>query len=364
MREVIVGLGSRQYPITIGCNVTQMLGERARAALPDCKRLAIVSHPGIYTLHGDSVRNALVEAGFTVDVVEIPEGENHKTVASTEKIWDFLIRGGHTRQSALLALGGGVVGDICGFAAATFMRGVPFIQAPTTLLAMVDSSVGGKTGVNHPLAKNMIGAFWQPRLVFMDLAFLQTLPVEEFRSGFAEVIKHGIIRDASYFAFLESHHKAIFALEPEPLAEVVAGSCEIKADVVARDEREGGLRAILNYGHTVGHAIEALAEYGNVRHGEAVAEGMVAAARIGEQLNMISADLTERVIALLKQSGLPVTLPDLAVGDILDRLQSDKKVRDGKVRFVLPTQMGEVTIRDDVPREIIRQVLLEMGART
>ncbi|HPS03087.1 MAG TPA: 3-dehydroquinate synthase [Candidatus Sumerlaeota bacterium] len=363
MEEILVGLGDRQYPIRIGCDCVAALGAQAREALPRCDRIAVVSNPEIARLHGAAVLESLCQAGFNAELIEIPEGEAQKTVETVHRIWDHLIEHGYTRQSALVALGGGVVGDMTGFAAATYMRGIEFIQVPTTLLAMVDSSVGGKTGVNLTRAKNSVGAFWQPKLVFMDLVFLRTLPVEEFRSGFAEVIKHGVIRDADYFEFLEKNRERIFALDGEALVRVVAGSCRVKADVVAHDEREAGLRAILNFGHTVGHALEALSGYGQVRHGEAVAIGMVAAARIARAMGVCTDEaLTGRLERLIETSGLPACIQGLELQAVLDRMKSDKKVLDGHLRFVLPVKMGEVVIRNDVPREILSRVIEEMGA--
>jgi 3-dehydroquinate synthase len=365
MEEIIVGLGDRQYPIRIGCDCVAELGAQAREALPRCDRIAVVSNPEIARLHGGAVLESLRQAGFNAELVEIPEGEAQKTVETVHRIWDHLIEHGYTRQSALVALGGGVVGDMTGFAAATYMRGIAFIQVPTTLLAMVDSSVGGKTGVNLTRAKNSVGAFWQPKRVFMDLAFLRTLPIEEFRSGFAEVIKHGVIRDAGYFEFLEKNLERIFALDGAAMTHVVAGSCRVKADVVAHDERESGLRAILNYGHTVGHAIEALSGYGQVRHGEAVAIGMVAAARIARAIGVCTDEaLTDRLERLIEASGLPARIQGLELQAVLDRMKSDKKVLDGCLRFVLPVKLGEVVIRNDVPRDVLSRVIEEMGALT
>jgi 3-dehydroquinate synthase len=360
MDDLIVGLGDRQYPIVIGASNLSALGQRVREALPKCDRLLVVTNPEVGRLHAGKVTRSLERAGLTVEVLGIQEGERHKTVATAEEIWDHLIRHGYTRQSALLALGGGVVGDITGFAAACYMRGIAFIQVPTTLLAMVDSSVGGKTGVNHPHAKNTIGAFWQPRLVFMDIALLGTLPVEEFRSGFAEVVKHGVIRDAAYFAYLEKNLDLIFGQNASALTHVVEGSCRIKAVVVERDEREAGLRAILNFGHTVGHAVEALSEYGTVRHGYAGSIGMAAAVGIAERMGLCHPGLHCRLTGLLEICGLPIRLPVLDEQKVMEHLRTDKKVRDGKVRFVLPVQMGEVVIRDDVSAEVIIETLRAM----
>ncbi|MBN1866175.1 3-dehydroquinate synthase [Candidatus Sumerlaeota bacterium] len=365
MEEIVVGLGERKYPIRIGCECARELGGQVRAALPRCDRLMVVTNPDIARLYAEPVLESLRATGLAVDLFEIPEGESSKCIAVLETIWDRLIRSGFTRQSALVALGGGVVGDVAGFAAATYMRGIDVVQVPTTLLAMVDSSVGGKTAVNHPLAKNIVGAFWQPRLVFMDIAFLRTLPVEEFRSGFAEVIKHGVIRDAEYFRFLEEDLDRIFALDGDTLGRVVRVSCEIKASVVEEDERESGLRAILNCGHTLGHAIEALGGYGEgSRHGEAVAVGMLAEARVAERLGLIDAESVARIQHLLERSGLPVRCPAFPVAEIVDRLKSDKKVRDGRVTFVLPSGIGWVATRNDVPRDLIAEILIEMGANS
>ena len=362
MQTITVGLGDRSYPLLIGENFSADMAAQVRQALPGCDRLVVVTNPAVGSLHAAHTISLLEAAGLRVDMVEIPEGETAKTTRVVDSIWDFLIDRACTRQSALAALGGGVVGDMTGFAAACYMRGIDFVQIPTTLLSMVDSSVGGKTGVNHPKAKNVIGAFWQPRLVCISTATLRTLPVEEFRSGFAEVIKHGVIRDSGYFEYLEENLDAIFSLDTRTLERVVAGSCQIKAEVVSKDERENGLRAILNFGHTVGHAVEALGDYGSIRHGEGVAVGMVAAAEIAQRMGLCDGRTVARIKALIERSELPTQLPSgLTAQSVLDRMQLDKKVRDGKVRFVLPTGIGEVTIRNDVPPQTIADVLHGMG---
>ena len=356
MEKVTVNLGDKSYGIFIDSDWIASLGGRVREVI-DANRILIVSNPTVAGHYGAAALESLRGAGYKAELIEIPEGEENKSVATVERIWDYLIRNGYSRQSALVALGGGVVGDITGFAAASYMRGIEFVQVPTTLLAMVDSSVGGKTGVNHPLAKNIIGAFWQPRLVFVDVACLRTLPVEELRSGFAEVIKHGVIRDAEYFAFLEQNLDKIFGLEREALIHTVEVSCAIKADVVSQDERENGLRAILNFGHTLGHTIEALRHYEGSRHGEAVSIGMVGAAGIAERMGLAASDVTARLRKLIERTGLPVAFPDFPVGQILNRLKSDKKVKNDRIRFVLPTRIGDVVVRDDVPTEIIAGVI-------
>jgi 3-dehydroquinate synthase len=276
-------------------------------------------------------------------------------------VYNFLLSNNFGRETTILALGGGVVGDIAGFIAATYMRGVRYVQVPTSLLAMVDSSVGGKTGVNHPLGKNMIGAFYQPSIVFVDLACLKTLAKDEFQAGFAEVIKYGVIRDSNLFNFCESKRQSIFELDPEALLHIVKTSCAIKAAVVSADERESGLRAILNFGHTVGHAIESLTNYSQFKHGEAVAVGMVAAGRLAVALGKFDSGQQGRLEKLMVRSGLPVRIPSrLDVEDLIDRLRKDKKTLQGRVRFVLPEAIGRVMITDDVPFQMLRDTLASL----
>lgn len=364
MREITVGLGDRAYPILIDSDWATDFGPMAYKALGECDRVLVVSNTDVAPLHADTILTSLRGSGLEAELLALPEGEDKKTVETTGLIWDHLIAKGYTRQSALVALGGGVVGDITGFAAASYMRGIRFIQVPTSLLAMVDSSVGGKTGVNHPQAKNIIGAFWQPRMVFIDTEFLKTLPSEEFRSGYAEVIKHGVIRDPKYFRFLETEHDNIFQLDGPSLEYIVQGSCEIKSAVVAEDEREGGVRAILNFGHTIGHAVETLAGYGNVRHGEAVAIGMLGAARIADKMGLVeNENVRERLENIVDIAGLPTRLPGgMPVEKILRKMLSDKKVLSGRLRFILVDALGSVVIRDDVPQDILIKTLEEMGA--
>jgi len=358
MRETLfVELGERRYPIHIGQNCLYLLGQALREHAP-AARLLVVSDNRVHELYGEAVLSALSESGFLVESLVIPEGEKFKTIDSCLSIWNYMLANNFTRESVVIALGGGVVGDIAGFAAAAYMRGVPYVQVPTTLLAMVDSSVGGKTGVNHPLGKNMIGAFHQPRLVFVDLGCLATLSREEFRAGFAEVIKYGVIRDAEFFAFCETERQAIFDLNPKALRHVVKTSCAIKADVVAADELEGGLRAILNFGHTIGHAVESLTNYSLLKHGEAVAIGMVAAGRIAVRLGRFDEAEQRRLERLIEAAGLPVRIPARLDGeDLIERLRKDKKARRGEVRFVLPEAIGRVCIESNVPPTVLRDVL-------
>jgi 3-dehydroquinate synthase len=327
------------------------------------KKVLLVSNPVIFKKYGERAIAALKLVGYEVSSCTLPAGERYKTLKSLQKIYDIALENRLERSSTIVALGGGVIGDMAGFAAATWLRGINVVQVPTSLLAMVDSSVGGKTGVNHPQGKNLIGAFHQPRFVLIDPSVLKTLPPREFRAGMAEVIKYGIIWDAELFAKLEDTKRLdqMRYVDEELLQIILSRSCQAKAAVVSKDEKEAGLRAILNYGHTIGHAVESLTGYKLVNHGEAVAIGMVAAGQIAVQLRMWKSADAERQDALIQKAGLPTKLPNvLDIEAILDSLQTDKKVEAGKVRFVLPTQIGAVTVTDQVPADVIRQVLQEM----
>lgn len=345
MHTVKVSLGDRSYDIEIGTSL-EKTGERLKG-LGFGRKMALVTNPTVKKLYGRRVVDSLKAAGFMVMSIEVPDGEQYKNLDWANAVYTALLTNYFDRTSALVALGGGVIGDLTGFAAATFMRGVPFVQVPTTLLAMVDSSVGGKTGVNHPMAKNMIGAFHQPRKVLMDLSVLASLPKEEFLSGMAEVIKYGVIRDAAFFEYLDKNREKILALDPDSLEHVIRRSCEIKAEVVSRDEREGGLRAILNYGHTVGHAIEKAENY-TMRHGHAVAIGMVYASRLAYKTGLCDASVPGRVEKLITSYGLPADFTALSrrpsVAELMGTMQIDKKAEGGKVKFVLPKKIGEVVI--------------------
>ncbi|MGQ4649465.1 3-dehydroquinate synthase [Lyngbya aestuarii] len=327
------------------------------------KKVLLVSNPAIFRRYGERAIAALKLVGYDVSSRTLPAGERYKTLKSLQKIYDAALQNRLERSSTMVALGGGVIGDMTGFAAATWLRGINFVQVPTSLLAMVDASIGGKTGVNHPQGKNLIGAFHQPRFVLIDPSVLKTLPAREFRAGMAEVIKYGIIWDAQLFAKLEESRRLdqMRYLDEKLLSLILSASCQSKADVVSQDEKEAGLRAILNYGHTIGHAVESLTGYKLVNHGEAVAIGMVAAGQIAVKLQMWSSEEAQRQDALIEKTGLPTQLPSgLDIEAIIDALQTDKKVKDGKVRFVLPTQIGEVTVTDQVPADVIRQVLQQM----
>ncbi|MBD2439942.1 3-dehydroquinate synthase [Nostoc sp. FACHB-110] len=363
MTSVInVNLPQQSYEIAIAPASLDQLGQKM-ADLQLGKKVLVVSNPTIFKHYGERAIASLQSAGFDVASYCLPAGERYKTLNSIQKIYDVALENRLERSATMVALGGGVIGDMTGFAAATWLRGINVVQVPTTLLAMVDSAIGGKTGVNHPNGKNLIGAFHQPRLVLIDPEVLKTLPVREFRAGMAEVIKYGVIWDAELFTQLEASKNLnqLRYIKPELLNEILTRSCQAKADVVGKDEKEGGLRAILNYGHTIGHAIESLTGYRLVNHGEAVAIGMVAAGQIAVDLGMWQQEETNRQNAIIQKTGLPTQIPaGVDIEAIINALQLDKKVKAGKVRFVLPTQIGVVTVTDQVPADTIRQVLQNM----
>ncbi|WGV23981.1 3-dehydroquinate synthase [Halotia branconii] len=357
-----VNLPQQSYEIAIAPGSLEQLGQQM-ANLNLGKKVLVVSNPTIFKHYGERAINSLTSAGFKVVSYCLPAGERYKTLNSIQKLYDIALENRLERSSTMVALGGGVIGDMTGFAAATWLRGINVVQVPTTLLAMVDSAIGGKTGVNHPHGKNLIGAFHQPRKVLIDPEVLKTLPMREFRAGMAEVIKYGIIWDAELFAQLEASKNLnqLRYVKPEVIDAILTRSCQAKANVVSKDEKEGGLRAILNYGHTIGHAVESLTGYRLVNHGEAVAIGMVAAGQIAVALGLWQQEDTERQNALIQKAGLPTRLPEgIDIEEIIAALQLDKKVKAGKVRFILPTQIGVVKITDDVPSETIRQVLQGM----
>jgi 3-dehydroquinate synthase len=350
---VRVALPQRAYDVLIEPGSLERLGEQVRAGAPHA-RCALVADSAVAPLWGAAARAALERAGYDVVRVELPSGESHKTLATVARVYDALLAAKLERGAPLIALGGGVTGDLAGFAATTYLRGIPLVQVPTTLLAMVDSSVGGKVGVNVPQGKNLIGAFWQPVRVVIDPLLLRTLPARELRCGLAECIKHGVIRDASLFEFIAARIEALAALDPAALVELVRRNVAIKAAVVVEDETETGVRAHLNFGHTFGHAIEATVGYGEILHGEAVALGMIAASVLAARIGLCGAELPERVRALVAAAGLPVRAA-LPADEVLEAAMGhDKKVAAGRVRFVLPEAIGRVAIRDDVPSEQVR----------
>ncbi|SBT03331.1 3-dehydroquinate synthase [Candidatus Accumulibacter aalborgensis] len=325
-------------------------------------KAAIVTNATVAPWYLQRLAEPLRRAGIEVVEIVLPDGEQFKDWRTLNSIFDVLLERRCERSTTLLALGGGVVGDMTGFAAACFQRGMPFIQVPTTLLAQVDSSVGGKTAINHPLGKNMIGAFHQPRLVLTDTDTLITLPDRELRAGLAEVIKYGLIRDLPFFAWLEANLDLLLSREPMALAEAICRSCRNKAEVVVADERESGERALLNLGHTFGHAIETGVGYGQWLHGEAIAAGTLMAAQLSAQLGWISADDVARVERLFQRAGLPVYGPLLAVDRYLDLMQNDKKVRDGKLRLVLLQQVGQAVLTDAAPQADVRKAITVRSA--
>ena len=348
-----VELGERSYPILIGAG---LLANGAWCSEVPGKRVAIVTNTVVGPLYLEQVSRALRAAGKEVTSVTLPDGEEEKNWAGLMLIFDALLGEQCDRKTTLLALGGGVIGDMTGFAAACYMRGVPFVQMPTTLLAQVDSSVGGKTGINHPLGKNMIGAFYQPQAVIADTATLDTLPPRELSAGLAEVIKHGAIIDAAFFDWIETNIGKLLSRDGAALTHAIARSCEIKADVVRQDEREGGLRAILNFGHTFAHAIESGLGYGEWLHGEAVGCGMVMAADLSCRLGYLDAASRDRIKALVAAAGLPVRSPDLGSVRWIELMQVDKKNEGGKIKFILLKPLGSSVI-ENVPQEVLLQTL-------
>ena len=349
-----VELGERSYPIAIGPGLLSDPAALARHI--GGNKVAIVTNTTVAPLYLDKVAAPLRAAGREVVEIVLPDGEEHKHWGSLMSVFDALLATKCDRKTTLVALGGGVIGDLTGFAAASYMRGVPFVQIPTTLLAQVDSSVGGKTGINHPLGKNMIGAFYQPRAVLADTSTLSTLPDRELSAGLAEVIKHGAILDVEFFDWIEANIQALVAREPQALAHAIARSCEIKADVVRKDEREGGLRAVLNFGHTFGHAIEAGLGYGEWLHGEAVGCGMVMAADLSHRLGQVDAATLERVRALVQAAGLPTVAPDLGIERWIELMEVDKKNEGGAIKFILLKPLGSPSITS-VPQEVLRATL-------
>lgn len=356
MQRLGIDLGERSYDILIGLGLRKRVGEFLKPVFKP-SRVVVITHPSINDLYGEEVAESFIVQGWTTDIIEVPEGESSKNLSQAEKLYDHLLELNCDRKSVLVALGGGVIGDLVGFVAATYQRGIPFIQVPTTLLSQVDSSVGGKTAVNHPKGKNMIGAFYQPRLVVADLETLRTLSQKEYRAGLAEVVKYGVIADARLFEFLETHYKKILNLDHKSLAHIVETSCAIKARVVEKDERESHYRMILNFGHTFGHAIESLTEYALFVHGEAVAMGMVRAAQLSHSVGKCSEEVPKRLEALLKNLGLPVDMPDLDSSAVIESLYHDKKTIGHKIRFILVTEIGSVEIADQMPEEEILKVL-------
>jgi len=359
MEKLRVELGERSYEILIDRGNLSLIGERLlRFSLG--KKVAVISNPKISELYAEKVISSLKKEGFDPYLLLIPDGELYKDYFWAYHILTQLLESGFDRKSSLIALGGGVIGDLTGFVASIYMRGIPYIQIPTTLLSQVDSSVGGKTAVNHPLGKNMIGSFWQPSLVWIDVDTLDTLPEREFISGMAEVIKYGIIWDREFFDFLETNKEKILKKDKNLLIPIIKRSCEIKAEVVSKDERESFLRAILNYGHTIGHAIETLTGYSTYLHGEAISIGMVYEAKLSSILGFLDRESFDRIKNILKDFGLPTSLPlNMDLSAMVKAILLDKKNIEGKIRMVIPESIGKMKINFEISGEDLKKALHE-----
>lgn len=358
MSVLSVNLAENSYEIVIERGALASLGQRCRSVGMK-GGAAVITNPTVAALYGPAVRDSLEAAGFTVALVEIPDGEEYKNSTTLNQVYDDLLAVGIDRSSFVVALGGGVVGDMAGYAAATWMRGIPFVQVPTTLLAQVDSSVGGKTGIDHPKGKNLIGAFYQPRLVLIDVDTLATLDQRQFHAGLAEVIKYGVVIDLPFFEFVETNSAKLLSMDSDILIEIIHRSCRLKAQVVELDEKEAGLRAILNYGHTLGHAFESLSGYRGLVHGEAVAIGMVLAARISAAEGLCSREELSRISALITRCGLPVEIPDFDRQQLLSVVASDKKSKDGSISFICNKGIGMYAMSNHTPEELLKLSGLE-----
>jgi 3-dehydroquinate synthase len=358
MQKIDVKLGQNSYSIIIGAGILSQTGVKLKEL--DLKgKAVIITNPAVNKLYGTAVKQSLIDAGFKTTVLEVPDGEKYKTLESAGKLYRQLAESGAERTTPILALGGGVIGDLAGFTAATYLRGVPLVQLPTTSLAQCDSSIGGKTAVNHKQLKNEIGAFYQPKMTISDVLTLKSLPKDEFTNGLAEVIKHAVIKDERFFVYLEKNLDRIKSLDDNVLEAVAAKSARIKVEFVESDEKDTGLRNILNFGHTIGHAVESASNF-QVAHGQAVSIGMMAAANLAVKLELMDAGNVTRLKNLLNKAGLMTKLPQVDVKQVMLAMQYDKKVQDGKIRFVLPRAIGQVFITDDVSAAVIEKVLGEM----
>jgi 3-dehydroquinate synthase len=358
VKKIEVRLGQNSYNVHIGSGILNQTGQRLKK-LGYCDKAVIITNPVIKKLYGIRLRQDLVDAGNKVTILEVPDGEEHKSLESAGKLYRQLAEFGAERSTPILALGGGVIGDLAGFVAATYMRGVPLVQLPTTLLAQCDSSIGGKTAVNHGPLKNEIGAFYQPKITVSDIATLKTLPQEELTSGLCEVIKHAVIKDEQFFVYLEKNLDLIKTLDDNVLEAIVAKSAQIKIEVVEIDEKDTWLRNILNFGHTIGHAVESATNF-RVAHGQAVSIGMVAAAKIASEMGILDRESVARLKKLLEKAGLMTRLPLMEVKQVMQIMRYDKKVLNGKIRFVLPRTIGQVCIVNDVSPGLVEKVLEEM----
>ena len=357
MEKVQLRLGNNSYDINIGPGILKQSGcQLKESGFAD--RLVIITNPVVNNLYGDTIRRSLTAEGFMITTLIIPDGEDQKSLKTAGRLYHELSECYAERITPILALGGGVIGDLAGFVAATYLRGVPLIQVPTTLLAQVDSSIGGKVALDHDRLKNKIGAFYQPRLVISDIDTIKTLGNKQFSNGLAEVIKYGVIQDEGFFTYLENNLDRIKLLDTETLEEVVLRSASIKAEIVEKDEKDLGLRAILNFGHTVGHAIESVSDF-KVSHGEAVAIGMLAAAKVSCRMSILTQNELTRLESLIKRAGLPTRMPDPGIEKLVSAMKQDKKLLKGKLRFVLPESMGKVFISDGVNLSLVKQALID-----
>ncbi|ARC93300.1 3-dehydroquinate synthase [Vibrio coralliilyticus] len=356
MERITVSLGERSYPISIGAG---LFNDPAHLSFLLAKqKIVVITNVTVAPLYADKILSLLEQVGCEASVLELPDGEQYKSLDTFNTVMSYLLEGNFARDVVIIALGGGVIGDLVGFSAACYQRGVDFIQIPTTLLSQVDSSVGGKTAVNHKLGKNMIGAFYQPKSVIIDTDCLATLPEREFAAGIAEVIKYGIIYDQDFFVWLEENLHKLYELDEQALTYAIARCCQIKAEVVAQDEKESGIRALLNLGHTFGHAIEAELGYGKWLHGEAVSSGTVMAAKTAQLQGLITEQQVERILSILKRAQLPVHTPDtMTFDDFMKHMMRDKKVLSGELRLVLPTSIGSAEVVKGVPESVIKQAI-------
>ncbi|MDD5644767.1 MAG: 3-dehydroquinate synthase [bacterium] len=354
--KIAVKLGKNSYLVTVGRKLTDNIGAHVKKICSG-SAVAVLTNDVVAPLYLERVRASLKQSGFRVITIVLPDGEEQKSMETAKHICEKLIKNNVDRTHFLLALGGGVIGDLTGFAASIYMRGIPFIQVPTTLLAQVDAGIGGKTAVNLSSGKNLIGTFYQPKAVFIDVDVLDSLEKEVFAEGMAEIIKHGVIKDRNYFEFLEKNLTDIFSRDKDLLVRMVAASCRIKAEVVSKDEKEAGLRAILNYGHTIAHAIESLSSYKSILHGQAVSIGMSVAGRIAVYKGLFPEKELNRQNKLLEASGLPVSQSRFSATEIVKALKNDKKIKDGKIRFVLPVKIGEAIISDNVDDALISKAV-------
>jgi len=372
MDKIKVDLGENSYNINVGCGILKEFGDALKKA-NSIEKIVVITDPLVNELWGGTLRASLKNEGLSCETIEIPRGERYKNLDVAFKLYDKLLQLDVHRDCCIVAFGGGVIGDLAGFVAATYMRGTYLVHVPTTLLAQVDSSIGGKTSVNHPKGKNLIGVFYQPMFVLSDVETLTTLPQKEITTGLAEVIKYGVIEDEDFFKFLEanSRHLNTKAFEDNDTLKaalkvwqtIVSESCKIKAKIVEQDEKEKGVRMVLNFGHTIGHAIETLTKYDQYNHGEAVAIGMAGASMIAREMDMIDDDVLKRIKDLLEKLKLPISVDGLNADRIINILRVDKKIREGKIKFVLPKKIGKVEVRDDVPIPVVRKILKNLGCR-